>query len=345
MTPLTLILTLVLFIALILSVLTLRAGLGDIPDNRSNHSETTPTGGGLVIIGTIGLTFLLLAFLGGNLISDARWPQLLSLVWMVGFLGLIDDSYEIPAGLKFFILFVVCCLTVWVTGPVMILPYAAQGLELYPWMGVAGSILWLFVVINVVNFMDGSNGLMITVMGIAHTGLITICLMLGLTHIIWLSVAVLIGLIALLPFNFGHLAKIFSGDIGSLTTGYAFAVTTLWMCTEQPSIYPAFIGPVIILPFLADVLLTMLRRVNQRENLLEPHKSHIYQRLIAQGCSHVFIALLYGSITAFLAIYAYIMTRLGVQNLLSFLMMPLAVFLSTFLIVNRRLIIAEKKLN
>jgi len=51
-------------------------------------------------------------------------------------------------------------------------------------------------------------------------------------------------------------------------------------------------------PFLFDAALTLLKRVIRRENVLEQHRGHLYQRLVIAGWSHRAVAALYGLLAA-----------------------------------------------
>ncbi|MBC6402191.1 MAG: hypothetical protein GDA39_02325 [Hyphomonadaceae bacterium] len=322
---------------LMTSYLIMRAGLGDVPDHRSSHEDVIATGGGLVIIAVIGVFFLALSRGHPEVAATEYWPQILSLVWMVGFLGLMDDVYTPPTLIKISTMLVICGLAVLVVGPATKLPFAPEGVEIPYVAGYAGSILWLFVVMNTVNFMDGSNGLMAAAMGVAHTGLIVICILLGAQDIVWLSIASILGVFVFLPFNFGSRARLFSGDTGALTLGFTYGLTALWLCNKASGSLPVFIGPVLILPLLGDVLLTLLHRTKCGEDILKPHRSHIYQRLIQRGTGHRVVALIYASLTLVSVIYAWSLTRMGAQNSLSFLLMPTIIFISAYFIVDRQL--------
>ena len=48
-----------------------------------------------------------------------------------------------------------------------------------------------------------------------------------------------------------------------------------------------------VAPFVFDPSLTLLRRALQRENILQAHCSHLYQRLVIAGYSHRAVTLLY----------------------------------------------------
>ena len=86
---------------------------------------------------------------------------------------------------------------------------------------------------------------------------------------------------------------IFAGDIGALLAGFIFASAVVLLAYESWTPTSVYLGALIILPFLTDVLLTLLRRTLKQENLLQPHREHLYQRAITSGVSHVRISLIY----------------------------------------------------
>ena len=53
------------------------------------------------------------------------------------------------------------------------------------------------------------------------------------------------------------------------------------------------VGPVLILPLLTDVFLTLIRRARNGDNLLQAHNTHVYQRLIKHGFSHMTVSWYY----------------------------------------------------
>lgn len=54
--------------------------------------------------------------------------------------------------------------------------------------------------------------------------------------------------------------------------------------------------------FLADVLLTLLRRARHGRFSLQAHREHAYQRLIDSGWSHSRVALVYGGLTSLIVL-------------------------------------------
>ena len=185
--------------------------------------------------------------------------------------------------------------------------------------------------------MDGSNGLMPFVMCVALIALALFSWSAGSQGPAILSAVLAAGLAGLLPYNFRSRAKIFSGDVGALTIGFGYAVAVLWLCSELKENNLVFIGPVLILPFLVDVLMTLAWRLIRGENLLTPHRSHFYQRMISKGVSHVMVAWFYGLTALILAFFTSWALGNQMHTFLSYLIMPTMVLYVIYIWVGRKL--------
>jgi len=138
------------------------------------------------------------------------------------------------------------------------------------------------------------------------------------------------------PYNIRTKARIFSGDVGALTIGFTYALAVLWLCREVEITNPVYIGPVLILIFLADGLFTIIRRILAKDKLMQAHRKHLYQRMIQHGYGHMKVAFLYGVLTlglAFLTVYAF---DHGLHRFVSFLILPLTMLSSAYLLLGRR---------
>jgi UDP-N-acetylmuramyl pentapeptide phosphotransferase/UDP-N-acetylglucosamine-1-phosphate transferase len=89
-------------------------------------------------------------------------------------------------------------------------------------------------------------------------------------------------------------ARIFMGDVGSAFLGFVFA--TLPSMLQLPSSRPAAIGFLVVWPFVFDTAFTFLRRLRRKESVFSAHRSHLYQRLVIAGWSHVTVTLLYSTL-------------------------------------------------
>ncbi len=283
------------------------AGVGDIPNARSNHNSATPTSGGAGLVAALGVMALGAALFYPQLGTAPELPVLLGLALIIAAIGLYDDVFTGRTAIKFALIIGVASVAVRYIGPPDALPFGANDIQLPYWLSFAGSVLWIFVCVNGINFMDGANGLMASFMFIASLALMMLAAQMGAITTAILAGALTFGLLGFLPYNFKKNAQIFCGDVGSLLVGFIFAIAALMLAKEAPDFRPLYLGPLLLLPFLADILMTMATRLRAKENLLAPHSAHLYQRLIRSGWSHAQVSWTYaaaGVICANLAMFA-----------------------------------------
>lgn len=264
----------------------------DIPNARSSHTQPTPRGGGLAIalctlIGLWGLTLGLLPrfdmrmvvgySLGAVLVAAVSWR---------------DDLEPVSNRVRFgthvvSALIVVFFVGKWEQVTLPLLPSLTLSL-----LGSALTLFWIVGLINVYNFMDGIDGLAGVQALIAGTA----WAFLGWWFNQWL-VAILGILIAATSAGFllhnWPPARIFMGDVGSAFLGFTFAVMTVIGSLADPRL--AFVGVVLVWPFIFDATYTLLNRLRKGENIFEAHRSHFYQRLVIAGQSHQIATLLYSA--------------------------------------------------
>jgi UDP-N-acetylmuramyl pentapeptide phosphotransferase/UDP-N-acetylglucosamine-1-phosphate transferase len=257
-----------------------QAGVLDHPNHRSSHSVPIPRGGGLGILAAFGVGLLWASHFG----FDAR-PLALTAAGF-GLLGLLDDLMALGTKLKFAIVIILASvITVWV-GPVASMGLAPGMATNLPYLaGFAGSVLWIFVAANATNFMDGSDGLIIAIFLPVALGLSVM----GGGAVAVTGMALAAGLTGFAIFNIPR-ARLFLGDVGSLAIGGVVAVAALQMI-EAPT--DVWLFPLLIMPVLADVLLTLVGKIRNRIGFLAPHRTHAYQLLVRMGWPHWRVALVY----------------------------------------------------
>lgn len=258
------------------------AAILDHPNARSSHSTPTPRGGGLGVLAAIGVG--LTPALIPEFDIDAR-PVLIAAIGF-GLLGLADDLLALGTKLKFLIIVVLGALITWMTGPVSAIGMSHSMISLLPyWAGFLGSVLWIFVAANSANFMDGSDGL--TIANFLPAGLTLLALQPGAVALTGLVMAA--GLAGFAVFNIPR-ASLFMGDVGSLAIGAVFAAAALMGIGGGLDVW---LYPLLILPVLADVLLTLTGKIRNRIGFLAPHRTHAYQLLVRMGWPHWQVALVY----------------------------------------------------
>ncbi|HVY86583.1 MAG TPA: MraY family glycosyltransferase [Caulobacterales bacterium] len=298
-------------ISLVACRLLIRAGLQDMPNlARKAHRDPTPTAGGLGMGMGVGLALLALTFIplvswrAGLTGEEAR-----SLAVSVGaaylFLGLgfLDDTYALGPRLKLIVFVVASLLAALGAGVVERLPLDGFAIELGPVLGLIGSALWVFTLVNCVNFMDGANGLCMGSVAIGLSFLFVTALLGGAEGAAVFALCGAFALAGFLVWNFPH-GRLFAGDSGALFAG-AIAATASLMAVREGNLSP-FIPPIFFFPLLADALLTLAWRASKKRVLLDGHAEHFYQIAIRGGLRHGPVALVYWMATALCGVLGFI---------------------------------------
>lgn len=285
--------------------LVIAAGVMDAPDShRKVQATPTPTAGGLAIAAGTTLALVGLIFWpGGQWAMGLAAPDVKALSGATALcgallaLGLLDDLAPPRAWLKFAMIALLGLTFSALVARADAFAFGAGGvLKLGLVVGVMGSALWLFTIINATNFMDGANGL---AMGCSAVTLI--CLG-GVAFAVSAPVAAalsLSGAAALIGFLFWNFPRgaLFAGDAGSLFAGGLIGAVGL-ILVQDGGVSP-FIPVLAAFPVLADVLLTLAWRVGQRRSdLLSGHREHLYQIGLRAGMSHRRVSLIYWAATA-----------------------------------------------
>jgi UDP-N-acetylmuramyl pentapeptide phosphotransferase/UDP-N-acetylglucosamine-1-phosphate transferase len=257
----------------------------DVPNQRSSHSRPVPRGGGLVIVAgfLLGLGAWLAS--GGGLSPRALgWLAGAVLVASVSF---VDDLRSLPA---------IPRLLTHVLGAVILTLAGVQERELPLLIALPLAFVYITVLTNVYNFMDGIDGL-----ASAQAIVAGLALSIAGSQIHNPLVAVGGGLLAaasagFLVFNVPP-ARLFMGDVGSTFLGFSFAgLSLLGNLGVGGGRLPPEFGVVVLAPFLFDSLVTLLRRILRGERWYAAHRSHYYQRLVQRGLSHAQVTSLYAGL-------------------------------------------------
>ncbi|MBA2659456.1 MAG: glycosyltransferase family 4 protein [Nitrosospira sp.] len=242
----------------------------DHPNPRSLHTVSVPRTGGLAIV-------------LGVLISWAFLPGTLPLsVWLgVALLALIsfaDDISGLPALGR---LLIHGLVAVWFS--------VALLLEAHGWMIaaiIAISTIWM---INLYNFMDGSDGLAggMTLVGFSCYGMTA--WLAGNELFAMINFCIAAAAAAFLLFNF-HPARIFMGDAGAIPLGFLAAALGVTGWTN--GLWPLWLPILVFSPFIADASVTLVKRTLHGEKIWQAHRDHYYQRIVQSGFGHRNTALL-----------------------------------------------------
>ncbi|MDO5750771.1 MAG: glycosyltransferase family 4 protein [Rothia sp. (in: high G+C Gram-positive bacteria)] len=255
-----------------------RFNMVDMPNERSSHTTPTYRGMGLATA-CAALLAMLVALLAGWMVNaPIAWTLLLSIAAACT-LGWCEDisgvGIKARAGVQLLIGAVACVILATIIEPEWAVP---------TWILVASCTIFVAGYINVVNFMDGINGIsgshgLLVGLAYAYTGY--------LVDLPWLSLtgaAIAGAYAAFIPWNIRPGKNVFLGDAGSYTLGAALGLLAV-------AGFFAGVNPVIMLApllvYLTDSGLTLARRVLAGEQWYKPHRTHVYQRLTDVGFSHL----------------------------------------------------------
>jgi UDP-GlcNAc:undecaprenyl-phosphate GlcNAc-1-phosphate transferase len=149
--------------------------------------------------------------------------------------------------------------------------------ELPYWASVLLTLLWIVGMMNVVNFLDGMDGLAAGISAIAGGTFAVLALSLGRPEAAVLSAIVAGACLGFLRHNF-YPARIFMGDSGSLLLGFLLATVAIQGALKTAAtvalLFPLF---VLAVPLL-DTSFVIAKRLKYHRRLTEPTPWHLYHR-------------------------------------------------------------------
>ena len=156
-------------------------------------------------------------------------------------------------------------------------------------VAVALVLLWVWF-INFFNFMDGIDG--IASSETLFIGLVGAWLCTEAGQLELASAWALLGGAALgfLLWN-APPAKIFMGDVGSSFLG--FIVGGLLLLSVDAGVFSPWVALLLVITFMGDATVTLLRRMLRGERWYEGHRQHAYQHLAIRWGSHGKVTLAY----------------------------------------------------
>ncbi|HWX22744.1 MAG TPA: MraY family glycosyltransferase [Candidatus Binatia bacterium] len=273
-----------------------RARIARARDQHHTHTAQVCRLGGLALAATfLGLEFFIRFFLPvEHYAGPGRAVVILSSLAMFG-LGFWDDLK--PLGAKRKLLGqILIALVVYYFGvgiESFKIPFTERIIPLGGW-GALVTVLWLVGITNLINLIDGVDGL--------ASG---ICLMLmGLLvyvgyqngTFVLLTAGMTGALLGFLWFNFPP-ARIYLGDGGAYFLGFQVGLFAI-MGSHKGSILAALIAPLFVLALpIVDTSLAILRRGLRGLPLFRPDRRHLHHHLLRMGMSRRKVVLLFYAVT------------------------------------------------
>jgi UDP-GlcNAc:undecaprenyl-phosphate/decaprenyl-phosphate GlcNAc-1-phosphate transferase len=156
--------------------------------------------------------------------------------------------------------------------------------ELPEWAAGAATIVWVVAIMNMVNFLDGMDGLAAGVCAIAGSTFAIIGLSLGAPDAALLSAIVAGACFGFLRHNF-YPARIFMGDSGALLLGFLLATVSIQGLVKTAAL-ATLVLPLLILAIpIIDTSFVFAKRLKYRQPLYEADRTHLHHRFMNIGFS------------------------------------------------------------
>jgi len=267
----------------------------DIPNERSSHVTPTPRGGGLVIVIVSLASYLIYSLANGQRLM---WGYLAGAV-LVALISWLDDVYSISFVWRFLVHSLAAAFVLYDAGAwqSIYLPVLDTKIEL-SYLGAVISFGWIVWLTNAYNFMDGIDGISGVQAVTAGIGWLLIGYLVGFSNVYFYGGVLAFSSLGFLLHNWSP-AKIFLGDVGSAFLGFSFAAMPFIAGSEhsgKAAPLPVF-AVLLVWFFVFDTLLTFFSRLLKRRKVWEPHREHLYQKLIISGLSHQTVSLIYGALS------------------------------------------------
>ena len=277
--------------------LAFKIGAIDKPDRRRVHTRIMPRLGGVAIY----IAFVLATIASLELTKDIIGILLGSLIIVI--VGVLDDKYQLPAKVKLLGQILAACVLVafgirieWVNNPL-------GGYFYLEYLSIPVTIFWVVSFTNVVNLIDGLDGLAAGVGAIASLTVGLVAWQFGYYYIAVLASALCGAIVGFLRYNFNP-ASIFMGDTGSMFIGYMMAAISVFGAVKTAATV-ALIVPAITLGLpIMDTAFAIMRRYSNGRPIFAPDKGHLHHRLLDRGYNQKEAVLLMYGITAALCIGA-----------------------------------------
>ncbi len=252
----------------------------DRPNERSSHSTIVLRGGGVIFSLSMVVWAIMMALTGGGDTLLDYMPFLCGLLLVAG-VSFLDDVKSLPDSVRLVVQFTAMALMFWSMGI----------MHWNMWWIVLIALIVCVGATNVINFMDGVNGITS-----GYSLAVLVPLMLLNERLVFIDksflIVAIIGLLVFCIFNFRPKgkAKCFAGDVGSISIAFImlFAIGRLVVLTQDVTYL------IFLLVYGIDGCLTICHRILLHENLGEAHRKHAYQLMANElKIGHIKVSLFY----------------------------------------------------
>jgi len=310
-----------------------RYGLLDYPGRHKRHKRPVPYLGGVALFASVWIALLVSRLLHPQWFagdgSSFFYVFLGAMVIML--VGLADDLAPQSAWLKLAAQIMVGLMLYFsgVRVELLTTPYGSVDIGLG---SLVITVLWIVVLTNALNLIDGLDGL---AGGVSLIAAVTLLVIGFLMNVGWVVIFVLgmIGFLApFLVFN-RYPARIFLGDSGSMQLGYYFAVFSLLAPLKSFTLSALYLPLVALGVPILETVSSFTRRAFSGRSVMQADRRHLFHFLALAGLSRRGVLLVFYSLGVVFSAFALAMLLWNRLVVLSVLVLFMVVILTAFFIL------------
>jgi UDP-GlcNAc:undecaprenyl-phosphate/decaprenyl-phosphate GlcNAc-1-phosphate transferase len=265
--------------------------LMDSPGGRKIHNGFIPSMGGISFV--IATFIAVLSWLDAQYIMEIRF--LLAAFGLMFFVGLRDDMVNMSAIQKLAGQFISTYLVVVMADIRFTSLYGFMGIYDLPlWISYGLSFFTVLVLTNSFNLIDGLDGLAGSISLVTFLFLGWWFFEADLMSYAFFALILVGAVLSFLVYNW-HPAKIFMGDTGSLSLGFALSVLTVLFIDKNGTMAsfegwkfnaPIASGVALLIIPIYDTSRIFIKRAMNGKSPMAPDKSHVHHFLLRMGMRH-----------------------------------------------------------
>jgi UDP-GlcNAc:undecaprenyl-phosphate/decaprenyl-phosphate GlcNAc-1-phosphate transferase len=309
----------------------------DKPRGRKRHAVPTPFTGGWLIFIFFWFGLLICVRLLPELRDELGHylPAFFIAHTLVFVGGVIDDFISLRAPFKLLIQITAASILFSAGLKIDTIYIPFSGSYLLGDLSYPATVLWVLLIVNAMNIVDGLDGLAAGLSIIGAIGLLYTAIRLQIPVVAAVGVILIAVLLGFMPYNFPN-ARIFMGDSGAQSIGLIFAVAAIYCPIKSYTVAAMFVPLLTLGVPLIELAISFFRRLSTGRSVVRGDFGHLFYLLLRRGVSKVKTVLMFWGVALALQIFVFTLFLFDRRIVFSILVVFMAVIAGWFLFLLKR---------